>query len=99
MEDWQEIVFDNDEVKVQGDYYTSVRSVYYSQKESIVRISWMSDRCKDSEFLEYLYQKLPQLKGKKLVRVYDDNFEWLCDWNCGSPSGGPFQLTVFFFEK
>ena len=94
----KEIKFKKDSVKVSGMYYTSVRSVHYDEKEKTVRISHQSDRCTDEEFLEYLYQELPQLKDMNVDRVYDDQVEWLCDWNVGNPKGGAFMITVFFFK-
>ena len=97
--DWKNIAFEKDSVKVSGHYYTSVRSVHYNENEKAVRITHQSDRCSDEEFLEYLYQELPELKALTVERVYDDQLEWLCDWNVGKPKGGPFMITVFFFKE
>ena len=79
-------------------YYTEIRSMHYDKDKKILRITWMSDRCLDEEFLNYAYEYLPELKEKKVKQVYDDNREWLCDWNVGNPKGGAFMITVFFFE-
>ena len=96
----KEIKFKKDTVEVDysGGYYTSVRSVHYDKENKIVRISYQSDRCTDEEFLNYLYQELPELKKLSLVNVYYDEAEWLCDWNVGEPKGGAFMLVVFFFK-
>lgn len=88
MNDWKKIEIKKDSVDVRGYYYTSIRSLHYNEKEKIVRISYQSDRCQDQEFLNYLHEEIPELKNYKLKNVYDDNHEWLCDWNVGDPTGG-----------
>lgn len=95
----KEINIEKDSVKVSGHYYTSVDSVHYNEEEKYVRIQWRSDRCTDQEFLDYLYEYLPELRNMSLSKVYDEEVMWLCNWNIGKPKGGPFSLTIFFFEE
>lgn len=94
----KEIKFKSDSVEVSGLYYTSVDSVHYDKEKQCVRIQWRSDRCTDQEFLDYLYQELPELKNMKLSKVYDEEIYWLCNWNVGNPKNGPFSLTIMFFD-
>ena len=62
----EKIKLNNRSVKVSGMYYTEIRSMHYDKDKKILRITHMSDRCSDEEFLNYAYEYLPELKEKKL---------------------------------
>lgn len=87
--------------KVHGGHsYTEIFKVEKNENSARIWIDiyWMSDRCLDSELIEFVNKEFPELDGKPIDFIHDGPELWLSDYNLGKPKGC-FQVVTIFYKK